>query len=420
MIIEGQVHGGLTDGIGMALMEMIAFDEDGNCLGGSFMDYLIPTALEVPHWETGHTVTPSPHHPIGAKGDRGVGHGRLAAGDRQRGRRRAQAVRRPARRHAAHPVAGVGRHAGPGDAADLMRRHERDDSGWPARVDELPPRAASRSCTRRWCGRGAADLGHAGDDAIVLADGTIEGFVGGAVRRGVGAHGGARRCSRDGEPLLLRIAAGGRRGVPRRPRAQVVVNPCLSGGALEIFLEPQLPAPIVAVVGTTPTAVALASLASAVGLEATTSENLAGSALEGVTAVVVASHGHHEEESIRAALDAGVPYIGLVASKKRGGAVIDVMDLSKDELARVHSPVGIDIGARSAEEIALSILADVVRAIRIDAIAPSRSGQPLPAPTAVDPVCGMTVVVGADTAHAVVDGQDYWFCCPGCRDKFVA
>jgi carbon-monoxide dehydrogenase large subunit len=68
MIIEGQVHGGLTDGVGMALMEMIAFDEDGNCLGGSLMDYLIPTALEVPDWETGFTVTPSPHHPIGAKG----------------------------------------------------------------------------------------------------------------------------------------------------------------------------------------------------------------------------------------------------------------------------------------------------------------------------------------------------------------
>ena len=68
MIIEGQVHGGLADGVGMALMEMIAFDEDGNCLGGSLMDYLIPTALEVPDWETGHTVTPSPHHPIGAKG----------------------------------------------------------------------------------------------------------------------------------------------------------------------------------------------------------------------------------------------------------------------------------------------------------------------------------------------------------------
>ena len=68
MIVEGQVHGGLADGIGMALMQVIAFDEDGNCLGGSFMDYLLPTSVECPSWELGETVTPCPHHPIGAKG----------------------------------------------------------------------------------------------------------------------------------------------------------------------------------------------------------------------------------------------------------------------------------------------------------------------------------------------------------------
>jgi aerobic carbon-monoxide dehydrogenase large subunit len=68
MVVEGQIHGGLAEGVGIALMELIAFDEQGNCLGGSFMDYLIPTSLEVPDWELGETVTPSPHHPIGAKG----------------------------------------------------------------------------------------------------------------------------------------------------------------------------------------------------------------------------------------------------------------------------------------------------------------------------------------------------------------
>ncbi|MHB1535382.1 MAG: aerobic carbon-monoxide dehydrogenase large subunit [Acidimicrobiales bacterium] len=68
MIVEGQIHGGLADGIGMALMETIAFDEDGNNLGGSFMDYLLPTSMECPSWELGMTVTPSPHHPIGVKG----------------------------------------------------------------------------------------------------------------------------------------------------------------------------------------------------------------------------------------------------------------------------------------------------------------------------------------------------------------
>jgi len=68
MIVEGQIHGGLTDGIGMALMEVIAFDEDGTCLGGSYMDYLLPTPMEVPSFEMGETCTPSPHHPLGAKG----------------------------------------------------------------------------------------------------------------------------------------------------------------------------------------------------------------------------------------------------------------------------------------------------------------------------------------------------------------
>ena len=67
-IVEGQVHGGLADGIGMALMQAIVFDDDGNCLGGSFMDYLLPTTMEVPDFETGETVTPSPHHPLGCKG----------------------------------------------------------------------------------------------------------------------------------------------------------------------------------------------------------------------------------------------------------------------------------------------------------------------------------------------------------------
>jgi carbon-monoxide dehydrogenase large subunit len=68
MIVEGQIHGGLADGVGMALMQAIAFDEDGNCLGGSFMDYLLPTSMECPSWELGETVTPSPHHPLGTKG----------------------------------------------------------------------------------------------------------------------------------------------------------------------------------------------------------------------------------------------------------------------------------------------------------------------------------------------------------------
>jgi carbon-monoxide dehydrogenase large subunit len=68
MIVEGQIMGGLTEGFGMAAMELITFDEEGNCIGSNFVDYLLPTAWETPPFELGETVTPSPHHPIGAKG----------------------------------------------------------------------------------------------------------------------------------------------------------------------------------------------------------------------------------------------------------------------------------------------------------------------------------------------------------------
>ena len=112
MIVEGQIHRGLTDGVGMALMELIAFDEEGNCLGGSLMDYLIPTAIEVPDWETDETVTPVAAPPDRRQGRRRVGDGRLAADDRQRDLRRARSARGSPRRHAVHAVAGVGGDAG--------------------------------------------------------------------------------------------------------------------------------------------------------------------------------------------------------------------------------------------------------------------------------------------------------------------
>ena len=164
MIVEGQIHGGLADGVGIALMETIAFDEDGNCLGGSLMDYLIPTALEVPDWETGYTVTPSPHHPIGAKGVGECGDRRLPAGDRQRDLRR---PRRPPRRHAVHPVPGVGGDE-PMITGDLVSRHA---------AAARRPRAVRHRDRRA---RGQADERAAGRLArSSLADGTIEGFVGG-------------------------------------------------------------------------------------------------------------------------------------------------------------------------------------------------------------------------------------------------
>jgi xanthine dehydrogenase accessory factor len=163
----------------------------------------------------------------------------------------------------------------------------------------------------------------------------------------------ALRALEVGEPLLLRIEPGGGDEEPSEG-AITVHNPCISGGALEIFLEPRLPAPRVHVIGDTPVAQALGDLARGMGYEV--GDEPSGDDM----ALVVASHGRDEEEALATALEVGVPYVGLVASRKRGKAVVDSLEISDDDRARVHTPAGLDIGARTPEEIALSILAEIV------------------------------------------------------------
>ena len=256
-----------------------------------------------------------------------------------------------------------------------------------------------------------------GDSAVVLADGSIEGFVGGQCAES-SVRTAALEVLGSGESLLLRILPDGAEGFPDTPGSRQVVNPCLSGGALEIFLEPMLPAPMVAVVGNTPIAQAVAALAEPLGFAVVLDEGMPADP-DGVTALIVASHGRDEEAAIRAALDAGVPFIGLVASSTRGAAVLDAMELGDEDRKRVHTPVGVEIGATTAEEIALSIMAEVVRAIRVEGVRPVATASAARPTEAIDPICGMTVVVGPTTPHVRIDGVDHWFCNPGCRTRFA-
>ena len=255
-----------------------------------------------------------------------------------------------------------------------------------------------------------------GDAAVVLPDGTIEGFVGGQCAEG-SVRTAALQTLESGESTLLRILPEGDDEYPEAPGAITAVNPCLSGGAIEVFLEPKLPTSHLAVVGHTPIAEALADLGRPLGLSVEQQECCHG--FDGATAVIIASHGRGEPEAIRGALDAGVGLIGLVASHRRGRAVLDEMELTDDERKRVRSPIGVDIGAKTAEEIAISILAEVVRAIRVDGLhAPEPDAVPRPL-DAVDPICGMSVTVTDDTPHLRHDGVDHWYCNPGCRSRHV-
>ncbi|MGY1603894.1 XdhC family protein [Geodermatophilus sp. SYSU D00815] len=254
---------------------------------------------------------------------------------------------------------------------------------------------------------------HAGDTALVRADGVIDGFVGGQCAEASVREYGLKVLS-GGEPLLLRIVPDGVGTAPDEEGAVTVANPCLSGGSVEIFLEPRVPAPRVVVVGGSPIADALAELGRPLGLAVERGDDVTP---EDAEAVVVASHGTGEEPALAAALRAGVPYVGLVASRRRGAAVLASLDVPDELRQRVRTPAGLDIGARTAAEIALSVLAEIVATRRSRPASP----EPVAAPaSAVDPVCGMTVAAVGSSLHADVDGVRTWFCGEGCRRAFLA
>ncbi len=266
-----------------------------------------------------------------------------------------------------------------------------------------------------------------GDEALITADGTIEGFVGGQCAESTVRSQSLSLLS-SGDSMLLRIAPNPEADQPGKT---VVHNPCLSGGTLEIFLEPVLPAPLVSVLGDSPIASALRDVAVSLGYEGAAYSS---GDLGAADAVVVATHGTKEEETLEAAVRAGVPYVGLIASPKRGAAVVGSLDLTEEEKARIRYPAGLDIGARTPAEIALSVFAQMVSERPRDPRAP-RDPQHLPGEppmtrvgmltvlepdTSIDPVCGMTVTIDADALVAEVDGELVYFCCPACRRAYVA
>lgn len=272
---------------------------------------------------------------------------------------------------------------------------------------------------------------HAGDTALVLPDGEIQGFVGGnCVESSVREY--SKQVLDSQEPLLLRVVP----GEPSRTAGEGAVevsNPCLSGGAIEIFLQPHIPAPRVVVVGTTPVAQALETLGAGVGLavELTDGESAAPRADD--AALIVASHGKAEEVALEAALRAGVPYVALVASRTRGAAVLESLDVDPALRSRIFTPAGLQLGARAPGEIALSILAQLIQErarARHSAPVAAPTGTPVPALTpasaskapipasAVDPVCGMTVAAADSSLQAEHHGVTVYFCSPGCRAAF--
>jgi xanthine dehydrogenase accessory factor len=254
-----------------------------------------------------------------------------------------------------------------------------------------------------------------GDSAVVLADGTIEGFVGGTcAESSVRLY--SLRVLETGEPLLLRLMPGdGETDAEGSVDGAVVEhNPCLSGGSLEIFLEPQLPAARIVVVGSAPIALALEHVAAAAGYEVIRVAADEDCAVASDAAVIVASHGSGEERVLSEALVAGVSYVALVASLTRGAAVRAALEVPEELRAQLHTPAGLDIGAQTPAEIAISILAELI-AKRHDQ--PDRDA--IAVSTSIDPVCGMEVAVTSITHYLDGGGERVFFCGEHCRDAYA-
>ena len=299
--------------------------------------------------------------------------------------------------------------------------------------------------------RRAPSSGQQGSQAVILPDGSVRGWLGGACAEPTVIVE-ALACLDHGEPRLLCLGPSDGRDRSRSADTgstdehsdglRSIAMACDSEGAMEIYLEPNLPAPQVVVIGRSPAVDAIAAVAMAVGWDAViiddggqpddherpelvrTSLDLSALTVDQATAVVVATQGHYDDVALAAALGTDAGYIGLVASAKRAEAMNDYLrtqGFGDDDLARISSPAGLNLGRIPNREIAAAIMADLVarRAEGHLAADTETASQDRPE-EAVDPVCGMTVLVADARYRSIHGGITYYFCASGCQQRFEA
>jgi xanthine dehydrogenase accessory factor len=281
----------------------------------------------------------------------------------------------------------------------------------------------------------------AGAKAIITPDGALAGWVGGSCAQPTVIRE-ALKALEDGQPRLVRLTPPEKLGRASQEGVVEVALTCISGGTLEVYIEPHLPQPHLVVIGHLPIAEALVTLgkglgyrATVLGLDATPQrfpqadlvlDHLdfaqvklgKGGRQSAPTYVVVATHGNYDEEALEWALNTEAAYVALVASRTRAEAVLQFLredGLTEERLARLKYPAGLDIGATTPEEIALSILAEIVQ--RRPRASTIEEARPAPA-EAIDPVCGMAVEIATARYVAAHAGQTYYFCSAGCKRSF--
>jgi xanthine dehydrogenase accessory factor len=282
--------------------------------------------------------------------------------------------------------------------------------------------------------------GKQGYRAVITTSGQVHGWIGGACAEPIVVRE-ARHALSEGVPRLVFLGtpdelekAAMREGMFFLPMS------CQSEGALEIYIEPVQPKPHLVVIGRSPMVETLVQMAQAVGWRAILVDADGGSSddfplaervvsgldlkeagVDGRSLVVVATQGHHDEEAVEQALMAGPAYVGLVGSRQRAASVLGFLadrGISKEALDRVKVPAGLDLGKVSHREIAVGILAELVK---LRAAGDLVAGEEVEVPEVeegIDPVCGMTVEVASARHTFEHEGTTYYFCCPGCRRAF--
>jgi xanthine dehydrogenase accessory factor len=274
--------------------------------------------------------------------------------------------------------------------------------------------------------------GHTGSRAIITASGQVFGWIGGACAEPVVIRE-ARRVIEAREPKLLLL------GQPDQllsrftgdavPQGMLTIPiACQSEGALQVYVEPVIPTPHLVIVGRSPMAHTLAGLAKALGWRSEVHDgpDFSAAQVHPHSLVVVATQGHGDEEAIEQAVSALPAFVGLVASRRRGESLLGTLadrGVPKHLLDRVRVPVGLDLGHTSHREIAVAILAELVQLRAVGQLQPESTVDTATAAApaeARDLVCGMTVAADPSSHPLEHDGQTYYFCCAGCRNRFAA
>jgi len=314
--------------------------------------------------------------------------------------------------------------------------------GWDVleRARELSQRGeAFALATVVW--RRGPSSGKEGCRAVITASGQVFGFIGGACAEPVVVRE-ARHILAEGVPRLVFLGTPDElESVAVREGISHIPMSCQSEGALEIYIEPVVPKPHLVVVGRSPMVESLVQMGQAIGWRTVLIDPDGGSAdshpsaqhvvsgldlkaagVDERSLVVVATQGHHDEEAVEQALIAGPAYVGLVGSRPRAKSVLEFLEsrgLSKEALARVTVPAGLDLGRVSHREIAVGILAELVKLRASGELGKGMPPHEAPEITeAIDPVCGMTVDVSTAQHKVDHEGTTYYFCAPGCARAF--